>query len=59
MYNADISILERGRKAVENFEPTPYAKVDKTLRKAGMETLKDLQRKTNKLFSDCLKENDK
>ncbi|MDR1580311.1 MAG: hypothetical protein LBS35_08130 [Synergistaceae bacterium] len=38
MFIVDIDILERGNKAVENFSPLPFGKVDKGLREATKRT---------------------
>jgi len=43
MFNTEMDILERGRKAVEGFYPTPYEEVDKALREATRHTGEEIK----------------
>jgi hypothetical protein len=56
MFIADVDILERGNKAIENFSPLPFDKVDKDLREATKHTGDNLKAGLKEMLKD-LEEN--
>ena len=46
--NGEMTLLEKAKKAVENFEPRPYPEVDKSLREGSRNVLKDYKENITK-----------
>ncbi|GHV05742.1 hypothetical protein FACS1894217_03130 [Clostridia bacterium] len=55
MFNGDMNILERGIKAVENFVPLPYEKVDKDLREATRRTGENIKQGLTEMLAQLEK----
>jgi len=48
----EMTILERGQKAVENFIPIPYSEVDKELREATRQTGEEIKKGLKRRIAD-------
>ena len=45
--NDEMTILEKAKKAVENFEPLPYQEVDKSLRAGAKSAIEGYKESVN------------
>ena len=51
-FNIDMDILERGIKAVEDFTPLPFDKVDKELREATKRTGENIKQDLKEMLTE-------